>query len=213
MTDVRELLPLYALGVLDVLEQQAVDRAASQDPAIAAELASYMDTAASLIGEPSAVEPPAEIKAQLMASAGAGRYEPYANRLAVVYDVTVDRAREILGLIERKKSWELPAPGVGLVHFDGGHRYANADCGFVRIDPGCAFPYHRHRGEELTVILSGHLREPVTGRVLGPGEELVLPQDTEHEIRCEGNEPVVFAARVIDGIEIGGQSLSKPGRR
>ena len=35
-------------------------------------------------------------------------------------DVTVDKARELLGLVERAASWENPLPGIGLVHFAGG---------------------------------------------------------------------------------------------
>ena len=52
--------------------------------------------------------------------------------MASLFDVTVDRARELLGLIERPASWENPVPGIRLVHFDGGPAYAAADCGFVR---------------------------------------------------------------------------------
>ena len=78
MTDVRELLPLYALGVLDVLEQKAVERAAAMDPAIASELAGYLDTAAELIADPSPIDPPSEIKAQILASSGGGRFASYA---------------------------------------------------------------------------------------------------------------------------------------
>ena len=81
-----------------------------------------------------------------MASVGAGPLERFAARFAALFDVTVDRAREILGLIERAASWETPAPGVGLVHFDGGPACAAADCGFVRLAPGTAFPFHTARG-------------------------------------------------------------------
>jgi len=206
MTDVRELLPLYALGVLDAAERQIVDRAAATDPAIAAELAVYQDTAATLIAEPLPVEPDTDIKAQLLASSGGGRFQTYAARLSTVYDVSVDRAHEILGLIERKKSWELPGPGIGLVHFDGGPKAATADCGFIRLAPGCSFPHHSHRGEELSVILCGHLRETSTGRLLGPGDELVMGASSEHDVTCEGTEDCIFAARAFDGIEIGGHN-------
>ena len=194
MTDVRELLPLYALGVLSADEASAVERAVEADPNLAAELESYLDVVA--------VTPPADLKARLIASVGGGRFEQFSDRMAKLLDVTIDRARELLGLIERPASWENPVPGVSLIHFDGGPAYAAADCGFVRIAPGCKFPWHTHRGEEVSVILSGAMRDH-DGRVLRAGDELVHQQDTQHELICEGDEPVIYVARAMNGIEVG----------
>ena len=194
MTDVRELLPLYALGALSPEEAAAVERAVEADPNLAAELESYLDVVA--------VTPPADVKARLMASAGGGRFEQFSDRIAKLLDVTIDRARELLGLIERESSWEHPVPGVSLIHFDGGPAYAAADCGFVRIAPGCKFPWHTHRGEEVSVILSGAMRDQ-DGRVLRAGDELVHQQDTQHELTAEGDEGVIYVARAMNGIEVG----------
>lgn len=209
MTDVKDLLPLYALGALDPAEMQVVDRAVANDPALAAQLAELLDTASELIAEPAPVEPDSEIKSQLMASAGAGKFSSYADQLAKLYDVSSDRANEILAMMERKKNWDLPGPGVALVHFDGGPAVQAADCGFVRLKPGAVFPYHRHVGEEYTVVLSGKLRDRTTGREQGPGDVMILDPDSEHEIECIGDEDVIWAARVFNGIEIGGQRPPK----
>ncbi|HEY5925425.1 MAG TPA: cupin domain-containing protein [Kofleriaceae bacterium] len=194
MTDVRELLPLYALGALSPDEATAVERAVEADPNLAAELESYLDVVA--------VTPAADVKARLMASAGGGRFEQFSDRMAKLLDVTIDRARELLGLIERPASWENPVPGVSLIHFDGGPAYAAADCGFVRIAPGCKFPWHTHRGEEVSVILSGAMRDH-DGRVLRAGDELVHQQGTQHELIAEGDEAVIYVARAMNGIEVG----------
>ena len=70
MSDVRELLPLYALGVLDADEVRQVERAVAADPALAAELAAYADAAA-LIAAP--VQPSPDVKTRLLASV-AGRH-------------------------------------------------------------------------------------------------------------------------------------------
>ncbi len=194
MTDVRELLPLYALGELAADEASAVERAIEADPNLAAELESYLDLVA--------VSAPQDIKARLLASVGGGRFEQFSNRMATLLDVTIDRARELLGLLERESSWENPVPGVSLIHFDGGPAYAAADCGFVRIAPGCKFPWHTHRGEEVSVILSGAMRDH-DGRVLRAGDELVHQQGTQHELTAEGDEPVIYVARAMNGIEVG----------
>ncbi|HEX5059520.1 MAG TPA: cupin domain-containing protein [Kofleriaceae bacterium] len=193
MTNVRDLLPLYALGELTADEAATVERAIEGDANLAAELESYLELVA--------VAPPADIKARLLASIGGGRFEKFADRMATLLDVTIDRARELLGLVERPASWENPVPGVSLIHFEGGPAYAAADCGFVRIAPGCKFPWHTHRGEEVSVILSGTMRD-VDGRMLGAGDELVHQQGTQHELTNDGDADVIYVARAMNGIEV-----------
>lgn len=198
MIDVRALLPLHALGLLEPDEATAVEHAIAADPALAAELAAYRDAAAVIAP---AVAPAPDVKARLLASVGGGRFERFAARFAQLFDVTVDRARELLGLVERPGSWEHPVPGVDLIHFAGGPSCAAADCGFIRIAPGCTFPWHTHRGEEVSIILSGTLRDH-SGRRLPAGDELVQAAATQHDLRADGDEPVIFAARAFNGIEL-----------
>lgn len=201
MSDVRELLPLYALGILEADEMRAVERAIASDAALATELASYQDSASLLV---TPVTPAAEVKSRLLASVGGGRFERFAARMAQLYDVTVDKARELLGLIERKASWEEEQGGISLVHFSGGPAYVGADCGFVRLEPGAIFPPHKHLGEEAMFVLQGHVRDASTGRLLGPGDEVSQVEGSEHHLICEGTEPCIFAARAMNGIEVAG---------
>jgi putative transcriptional regulator len=199
--NIQELLPLYALGVLDDDEAKQVERAVAADPALAAELDAFRETATQLVTLVPTAVPGNDVKTRLMASVGAGRFERFAARVSSLFDVTIDRARELLGLAERGASWETPVPGIGLVHFDGGPACATADCGFIRIAPGCTFPWHTHRGEEVSVILSGTLRDH-SGRVLRPGDELVQAQGSQHDISAEGSEEVIFVARAFNGIDV-----------
>jgi putative transcriptional regulator len=194
--NIRDLLPLYALGALDADEATAVEQAIAADPALAGELDAYFDVVPTQV-------PGADLEAQLMASVGGGAYESFATRVAALFDVTVDRARELLGLVERNVAWVHPVPGIHLVHFSGGPAYAAADCGFVRIEPGCTFPSHTHRGEEVSVILQGSMRDR-DGKVLSAGDCLVQAPDTEHDL-VAGPEGVLYVARAMNGIEIAGQ--------
>ncbi len=206
-TDVRAWLPLYALGVLAPDEADQVERAVAADPALAAELASYQLTTEQLVAR---VRPSVDVKARLMASVGAGRYERHARRMGSLFDVSAERAHQLLGLIERPASWQAQMPGIELIHFAGGPAYAEADCGFIRIAPGTTFPWHTHKGEEVSLIIAGILRDH-TGKLLRPGDELVQVQASEHSITPAGDEEVIFAARAMNGIEVAGVP-ARPGR-
>jgi anti-sigma factor ChrR (cupin superfamily) len=209
-TDVRELLPLYALGILESQEVAVVDAAVAKDPALAEELASYQASAELLVVP---ATPAPAVHARLLASIGGGRFEKFSARIASLYDVTASAAREFLGLIERPASWNQEAGGIALVHFTGGAQYAAADCGFIRLEPGAIFPPHKHLGEEASIVLQGQLRDATSGRLLGPGDELLQAEGTEHHLVCEGTEPCIFATRAMNGIEVAGARArpTKPG--
>jgi putative transcriptional regulator len=203
--DVRELLPLYALGILESDEVRVVERAVAADAALAAELAVYQQTADAIGSAIQPVAPSPDVKQRLLASVGGGRFEAFSARLAALFDVTIDRARELLGLIERPASW-VPQiiPGISLVHFDGGPAAAAADCGFIRLAPGATFPPHTHLGEEIVTILSGQVRDVTNDRLLGPGDDYVQLEGTQHYKVCVGDEDCIYASRADNGIEIGG---------
>lgn len=207
--DVRELLPLHALGVLDDAEAELVERAIDRDPTLASELALLQASATELVAP---VAPSPHVFDRLMASVGGGRFERMTSRMASLFEVTVDRARELLALIERPASWEPALPGIALVHFEGGARYATADCGFVRLDVGATFPEHSHGGEERCVILSGQLRDSHDGRVLSPGDEVVQYPNVTHHLVCVGDEPCIYAALAVEGITMGGYRVTPPGK-
>jgi len=207
VSDVRDLLPLYVLGALDEAEMNQVMRAVSADPQLADELAALEDAAVALIAP---VTPSSDVHARLLSSIGAGPFERYTAQIAQLYDVSVDRSRELLGLMARTSSWDTALPGVHLVHFDGGPACTAADCGFVKLDPGTAFPQHQHMGEEVSLILAGRLRDRTTGRIYAPGDEIVEAQGVDHDVICEGEEACIYAARALNGISIAGAPARPP---
>ena len=197
--DIRELLPLHALDLLDGAEAAAVEHAVAADPALAVELAALRDAAHSLADQP--VDPPPDIERRLIASVGGGRYERFAARFAALFDLAIDPVRELFGRMERP--WPAPeAPGVSLIHFQGGPAWAAADCGIVRIEPGSTFPWHTHLGEEHILVLAGTVRDH-EGRLYGPGMELISAQGSSHDASVHGNDPAIFVARALNGIELG----------
>jgi anti-sigma factor RsiW len=202
--DIRELLPLYALGILESDEASVVERAIAGDAGLAAELATYQQTADALGTAIGPVAPPPEILHRLLASVGAGRFEAFSARLAALFDVALDRARELLGLIERPASWVPQIPGISLVHFEGGPAAAAADCGFVRLARGAVFPPHTHLGDEVVTVLSGRIHDPINDHTIGPGEDYVQREGTSHYLVCVGDEDCIYASRALNGIEVGG---------
>jgi len=203
--DVRELLPLYALGILEPDEASLVERAIASDASLAAELAAYQHTTDALTATVAPVAPSPAVEQRLRASIGGGRFEAFSARISKLFDVTVDRARELLGLIERPGSW-VPqiVPGIDLVHFDGGPAAAAADCGFIRLAPGTMFPPHTHLGEETMTLLSGQVKDMTNDRVCVAGDDYLQAEGTSHYLMCVGQEDCIFASRAINGIEVMG---------
>jgi anti-sigma factor ChrR (cupin superfamily) len=208
--DVRELLPLYALGILESEEARLVERAVANSAELAAELAAYQQTTGELGSAIEPVVPSPEVKQRLMASAGGGRFAAFAARLAKLYDVTVERAHELLALMDRSASWRPQIPGISLIDFDGGPAAAAADCGFFKLSPGALFPPHKHLGEERTIILAGQIRDVVNDRICAAGDEYVQLEGTSHYLQCVGPEECIYAARAINGIDVGTGGRARP---
>jgi quercetin dioxygenase-like cupin family protein len=60
----------------------------------------------------------------------------------------------------------------------------------VDIEPGVAFPSHRHPGEEIIYVLAGTLEYQVEGKppaTLKAGDVLFIPAGTVHSARNAGN--------------------------
>lgn len=133
----------------DVALTAALDSGeAPDDPALRDALA---DLAWALV----AVAPRPQLRDRLLAAAGGGRLEPFTSRLAALFDLGLDRAREVLAWVEDPHRWLPAVPGVALVHVRGGPAVAGADCGLVRVAPGVGFPWHAHHAEERTLFVAG----------------------------------------------------------
>jgi quercetin dioxygenase-like cupin family protein len=70
----------------------------------------------------------------------------------------------------------------------------------VDIEPGAAFPSHRHPGEEIIYVLSGTLEYDVEGRppaTLSAGDVLFVPAGTAHSAKNVGKVPASELATYV----------------
>lgn len=169
------------IDALDDLEVEALAELSAAAPA--ADAASIVSVRARLFDEPSSALAP-------------GLFERFGARFAAIFDVTLERARELLGLVDDPLAWEPgPGPGSWLIHFQGGPAVAGADAGFVKLAPGGRFPWHRHHGHEHSLILCGIGDDSLGGRLV-PGDEPTADGATEHDFIAASDEPYLFAVRV-----------------
>jgi quercetin dioxygenase-like cupin family protein len=205
--NIEELLPLYALGVLAPEEVRAVERALAEQPHLAAEMEIFRDTAAELAGLAPTVKPSPHVKRRLMSAVSGGRFDRFTAVFAKMFDVTAEKARELMAWIEDPTKWERMDGTSEVIHFPAGPACAGADTGFVRVAPGGTFPYHAHGGDEVSLILAG---TAVTsdGKVLRTGEEVSERPGTAHDIVNTGTEEFIYASRVY-GVDY---SVTKPAK-
>jgi quercetin dioxygenase-like cupin family protein len=74
--------------------------------------------------------------------------------------------------------------------------------GELEVEPGASLPLHRHRVEEVVIVLGGIARFDLDGVVdeAGPGTMLLAPAGAPHSLTCMSTEPlrVYFAFPSVD---------------
>lgn len=131
------------------------------------------------------------------------RFEGFVDRIAALFDLPAARVREVTARVSAvsEAPWVDGPTGVRLYHFDVGPALAGAHSGLVYIPCGGSFPEHGHVGDEIAFVLQGHLVEE-NGESWVAGDLAFRPAGSRHALRCGGNEPVVFVAAVMGGIDL-----------
>jgi quercetin dioxygenase-like cupin family protein len=154
------------------------------------------------------VAPSDALRAAVLRSASArDALAGFTRRVAALFDLPESRVAELLGAAQRPDAapWQPAqlspahvAEGVRLLHFSGGARVAEADCGLVHIAPGVRFVEHTHSGDEWAFVLAGAAEEEGSGAVWLPGDLVHREAGTRHAFRVTSAEPFVFAV-VLEG--------------
>ncbi len=156
----------------------------------------------SLLDEVEQVASPALLHSRLVTSVASEPYAPLVPRLAELFDVGRDTVGRLLRKLSDATAWVEMAPGILLLHVDGGPRLAGAEVGFVRIAANQSFPPHRHLGEEVTVVLEGSYLDS-RGATFGPGDRVANSRDSSHSFRAGPERDLLFAV-VVFGIAFEG---------
>jgi putative transcriptional regulator len=135
------------------------------------------------------------------------RFADLVDRLVELFDLTRERVKTLLELVDEPAAWRRgAADGITLIDFRGGTRVAGADAGFVRLAPGATFPYHRHIGGEVVLVLEGGFVDE-DGTVVRRGDTQEFAAGTSHFFVAHP-EGCVFAAVIWDGLDFAAPSAS-----
>jgi anti-sigma factor ChrR (cupin superfamily) len=139
--ELRDLVPLHALGLLDKLESDAL--LANATPEVMVELDAYGRTAGQM-AELSAKQPSQSVKDRLMA-----RIAPAADTRRALPDGVVALVRAQEG-----KWMPTPFPGITVKPLFFDEKSGNQSL-LVRMQPGSTYPSHHHVGLEHSLVLEG----------------------------------------------------------
>lgn len=163
-----------------------------------------------LLAELDPIAPPPALRERLFESiSGQGRFARFADQLASLIDVTLERAQKLLDRVLDPSGWEtLPIPGATTLWVDGGPAVAACIRGFVRIPAGNAFPHHTHVGDEQVLVLDGCMVDGTSGREFRPGEISTMAAGTSHDYHAlAGTTDLLIFAVVREGIDVGDQAF------
>jgi predicted ChrR family anti-sigma factor len=155
---IREALPLYALGLLDGDEERAVsEHLKSGCKGCARELRGLREVAGELPSAMRSVKPHPRVREKLLAAITADERPPQPEKLRPKAGVD----EPLPGVFVMKQGageWRsTPFPGVTfkLLYVDRETHYATS---LLKLEPGAQYPAHRHAGCEQCLVIEGTVR-------------------------------------------------------
>jgi quercetin dioxygenase-like cupin family protein len=191
--DVEALALADAVGALDADEHRELEaRIAALSPAQQAEVARLYDASLAMALAAPQVEPPARVRAQLLAviAADAAGGDAVGDPLAGAVPVKTANYT----LLASEGQWnETPFPGITMKIL-AIEPARNLVTMLLKGEPGARYPSHRHSTGEECYVVSGSV--VIEGRVLRAGDFHHAEADTDHgEIyTTEGTEVLLIGA-------------------
>jgi hypothetical protein len=140
-----------------------------------------------------------------------GRFGRYVDRLARMFDLTIDEAEKLTARIADPTAYSpFLFEGIELLEVKPGKRYEGAIAVIAKLQPGARFPDHVHRGRETMFVLAGGFREERpqddAGHAVVPetwrGDELLSDDGSKHAFVALEGEPCIAASLVEGFVEL-----------
>lgn len=211
-------IPGLVIGTLDGATQAAVELHLEQCDRCAGEVVAATEALSSVAMSLPPERPHPSVFTNVLASiaenqprregqTASDRFADLVGRLVELFDLTRERVRTLLELVDEPAAWRRgAADGITLIDFRGGTRIAGADAGFVRLAPGVTFPHHRHVGGEVVLVLEGGFVDE-DGTVVRRGDAQEFAAGTSHFFVALP-EGCVFAAVIWGGLDFAAPSAS-----
>ncbi|MCA1593089.1 MAG: cupin domain-containing protein [Acidobacteria bacterium] len=193
--ELRGRAALSAVGALSAEEQLALDEhMAGGCEVCAAQLREFEEVCACLALTVSPVEPPAWVRAKLLAR--------IAGDSSSAFHTSSDapsRFKEFLTIRADEGEWEETSEGVFVKQLFEDRAKGTATS-LIRMRPGAQAPSHRHLGVEECIVLEGDFH--VNGEVIGPGGYHLAGAGTIHETPYTVNGTLLLIVGPREGYEV-----------
>jgi anti-sigma factor ChrR (cupin superfamily) len=204
VSHIEDQLADLVLGTLGAREQEELEAHVTRCPACATEYLAVKE-ALSVVGwaVPQVAPPSPSVRERLM-RATSGRFSRFVDQVAKVFDLARDKAAALVDKLDDPQAWEPgPLPGAAVIRVEGGPAVAGALTAFVRMDAGAQWPFHKHLGREVMLVIGGGFREP-DGTEVHAGDEHVMLEGSGHSFVIFDDEPCVSAVVLWGGAEFDG---------
>ncbi len=197
-----ESLIEYVLGLTTPSERRMIQKQMEDSRDIRDRVAQIRDTLAETahIAEP--VIPSDALSTRIEKSiAEAHRFEGFIDRLTVFLDSPAERVRKLLHNLDARfhELSETGLSGVRAKRFKGGPRLKTSECALMWMEPGAAFPAHRHLGHEWGFVLEGEAIQD-DGKIYRAGDIVHQTPQSRHSFTASERGPFVFFV-VHNGID------------
>jgi putative transcriptional regulator len=174
----------------------------------AAELAATADAFSTLALALPAEAPPATLRDRILGAARPPRLGDFVDRLAALFDVSLEKARQLLHQLDDDAAWlPGPVPSSFVILTQGGPKLGGAFCGFVKMAAGLPWPKHTHHGREHMFVLQGGFKQH-DGVEVHPGDVHIMEAGSAHSFDIFADEACIAAVVLAGEITFEDPSVS-----
>ncbi len=204
-----DLLFAVATNTLAAPETGVFWKALAEDPELADRYSEIVALTEVLGSDVSPTEPSSERRARFIAAlADTNRFEPYAETVAALLEITRDESLVWLSGLDNPENW---GPGVlpGTTMWSVPTEREDVGIVWLKMPAGMEFPEHAHLGDEEVLVLQGRYIDHL-GVLHPPGTILREPPETEHSFRIDADGPEFICLAIVHGgIRIGEHDVTR----